>query len=112
MGDWKTGAFPAMIKSALAASHSKYPGKWSRSKPDVVGVDRYDYYIEINEISPPQGGFRYVAKIGWMVKNPGPGRQHVFPQLSEQVGVTETEAQQKMRAEADRWIADQGGEKV
>jgi hypothetical protein len=78
----------------------------------VVGVDRYDYYIEINEISPPQGGFRYVAKIGWMVKNPGPKRQHVFPQLSEQVGVTETEAQQKMRAEADRWIADQGGEKV
>ena len=71
-------------------------------------ADEYDYFVNVQELGDPIGGvYKYVAKVPYIVENPGPNFKRVYPHLHEWWGKTEQEAEKKAKAEADGWIAKQ-----
>lgn len=68
----------------------------------------YDSWVDSYRINPPIGKvYEWGAKA--KVKQTGTGRTDDFITLREHWGKTEKEARSKATAEANEWIARQGG---
>lgn len=69
---------------------------------------QFDYYVDVRELEQPIGGvYKFVAKVPYVVENPGPNFKHIHPPLHEHWGKTKSEAEAKAKAEVEEWITKQ-----
>ena len=70
-------------------------------------TDVFAYFVNVEKLDPPVGDDNYVARVPYLVKNPGDYFEHVHTTFQEHRGKTEEEARDKAKAEAETWISEQ-----
>jgi hypothetical protein len=67
--------------------------------------DQYDYEIAVEKLNPPMGSKRFAAKLAFMVRLKEAGQsERLYPNLGEHWGVTEQEAEDKVKRSVEEWI--------
>ena len=86
-------------------------GGWQRAAPwRTLGrmAVRFDYDIDLDQLIPPMGGMRYVAKVAILVRRDAAGTTtRLLSPVGEYYGHDEGEARAKARSAIEAWIASQ-----